>query len=187
MVTAQAKMQESQARAKNLLAEAATMGMDETGQIQMDTPVDQHRAESERIKANAHAQQADTHQSVMGAKAQADLLNAQTRQQEVQLKLGEMSMKDAHHDDEQRLKARAEAVDMAKQVMDSHAENARTAAEIHHDHALMGREQEHEHAITEKTHAHEKTLEKVKKDAAIAVAKAKPRPKPAAKPKGKSK
>jgi hypothetical protein len=187
MVTAQAKAKESGARAMNLMAEAQTMGMDETGQVQQDTPVDQHRAESERIKANAHAQQADTHQSVMGAKAQADLLNAQTRQQEVQLKLGEMSMKDAHHDDEQRLKTRAETIDMAKQVMDSHAENARTQEEMHHDHALMGREQAHEHEIVEKTHAHEKELEGVKKTAAIAVAKAKPRPKPAAKPKGKSK
>jgi hypothetical protein len=170
----------------NLMAEAQTMGMDETGQIQQDTPVDQHRAESERIKANAHAQQADTHQSVMQAKSQADLLNAQTRAKEIQLKLGELSMKDSHHDDEQRLKARQSAVDMAKQVMDTRAEDQRTAAEIHHDHTILSREQEHDHAITEKTHAHEKELEGVKKAAAIAVAKAKPKPKPAAaKPKAK--
>ena len=184
MVVAQAKATEAQARAKNLLAEAATMGMDENGVPQGDTEVDRHRAESERIKANAHAQQADTHQSVMGAKAQADLLNAHSRQKEVQLKVGEASLKDAQHHENMQLQIKKNAIDMAKQVMDSHAENQRTAAEVHHDHALMGREQDHDRAMQSQQHTHEKALEGVKKTAAIAVAKAKPKPKPAA-PKAK--
>ena len=50
-------------------------------------------------------------------------------------------MEDAHHDDEMQLQIKKNAIDMAKQVMDSHAENARTQEEMHHDHALMGREQ----------------------------------------------
>jgi hypothetical protein len=185
MVTAQARAKEAGARAMNLVAEAQTMGMDETGQVQQDTPVDQHRAESERIKANAHAQQADTHQSVMQSKAQADLMNAQSRQQEIQIKQAEAAMKGLHHDDEMQLKVKANAIEMAKQVMDSHSEDQRTAAEIHHDHTILSREQDHEHAITDKTHAHERGLEEIKKKAAIAVQKAKPKPKSAAPKKGK--
>ena len=132
MITAQAKAQESQAK----IGAMANEGLAAGGQV--DTPVDRHLAESERMKAQAHM-------TVAQAKAQAELMNAESRQQEIKHKTGATLMEDAQHQEAEHNKLKVEAVRTAKEVLMKHAEDRRTAVEaeknrfaehVHHDQDL---------------------------------------------------
>jgi hypothetical protein len=187
MTTAQAQMIKAQADAKvadaksqSLIAEAQGQGLAGGGQV--DTEVDRHLAETERMKAETGQATAQHQMSVAQAKAQAELQNANTRADELKLKVAGTHMDDAHHQEELQAKAKENALNLAKEVLQTKAEDHRTMA-------IEGAAHQHERGMQAAVHEHEHALADKDKEKAIAVAKARPKPaaKPAAKPKAKGK
>jgi hypothetical protein len=161
MIKAQADAKVADAKSQSLLAEAQGQGLAGGGQV--DTEVDRHMAETKRMEA-------ETGQTVAEQ-------NAGTRAKELQLKVAGTHMDDAHHQEELQAKAKENAVNLAKEVLQTKAEDHRTMA-------IEGAAHQHERGMQAEAHAHEHALADKDKEKAIAVARARPKP-AAAKPKGK--
>lgn len=146
MLMAQAKVTEAKAKAEALGAEASQGRAEGGGVEQVDTPVDQMNAESERIKAHAHL-------TVSQAKAQAELMNAQSRQQELQIQRAQTAFDDAHHGEEMQNKARETAVNLAKELVMKHAEQRREQQQGLQEHTLKRQDMAHQHKMAEREHA----------------------------------
>jgi hypothetical protein len=185
-MTAQATMLKAQADAEKSKAEVGAINAgagqtDGSGQ-QIDTPVDHHLAETKRLEAETKQTTAQHNLTLAQAKVQAELMNSQTRAQELQLKVAGTHMDDAHHQEELQAKQRESTMNLAKEVMQSKAENHRTLA-------IEGAAHEHDQAMQARDHAHDHKIETVKQNTAVRVAKARPKPvaKAPAKPKPKAK
>jgi hypothetical protein len=175
MIKAQADAKVADAKSQSLIAEASGQGLAAGGPAQqVDTPVDEHRAQTERLKAETGQQVAEHNMTIAQAKAQAELINAETRQKELHLKASGTALEDARGQEELEAKKRADAISLAKEVMLTHAEDRRTEAQIHSDHAKLAT-----------THAHESKQMTAEHENALKVVKAKPKPAPAAKAKAK--
>jgi hypothetical protein len=175
MIKAQADAKVADAKSQSLLAEAQGQGLAGGGQV--DTEVDRHMAETKRMEAETGQTVAEHNMTIAQAKAQAELQNAGTRAKELQLKVAGTHMDDAHHQEELQAKAKENAVNLAKEVLQTKAEDHRTMA-------IEGAAHQHERGMQAEAHAHEHALADKDKEKAIAVARARPKP-AAAKPKGK--
>jgi hypothetical protein len=175
MLKAQADAKVADAKSQSLMAEAQGQGLAGGGQV--DTEVDKHLADTERMKAETGQKVAEHNMTIAQAKAQAELQNANTRADELKLKVAGTHMDDAHHQETLQAKAKENAINLAKEVMMKKAEDHRTMA-------MEGAAHQHELGMQAVEHGHEHELADKDKEKAIAVAKAKPKPKPAsAKPK----
>jgi hypothetical protein len=175
MIKAQADAKVADAKSQSLIAEAQGQGLAGGGQV--DTEVDKHLADTERMKAETGQATAQHQMTIAQAKAQAELQNADTRAKELHLKTADTALDDARAQEEQHAKAKESAISLAKEVMMKKAEDHRTMA-------MEGVAHQHERNMQQQDHAHEHRLETVRRDTAVKVAKA--RPKPAASSKGKS-
>ena len=144
LITAQAKATEAKAKAESLGAEAQGLAAGGEAQ-QVDTPVDKENAVTERIKAHAHL-------TVSQAKAQAELMNAQSRQKELEIQRAQTAFDDAHHGEEMQTKARETAINLAKELVMKRAEERREQQQDMQEHALKREDMAHQHAMQEREH-----------------------------------
>lgn len=141
LITAQARAKEADARSASLQADAHTtmQGLAGGGEVGPDPEV-------ERMKAHADL-------TVAQAKAQAELINAHTRAHEADTKRAGIAIQDAQVREKQHQDARQHALDLAKEVMQAHAENARTEQQHERQHMIERQKMAHEQVKAEAAHA----------------------------------